>query len=117
MLAALKDAGLSTAILSNGSPDMLAGAVKSAGIAGYLDDVLSVEDVGVFKPHVTVYDLVGKRFGTPPDAGALRFIQRLGCGGRRGLRISDSLGKPRGRTDGPPSLDPGACSVRSHDDP
>ena len=67
MLAALKDAGQSTAILSNGSPDMLSGAVKSAGIAGYLDDVLSVEEVGVFKPHSTVYDLVGNRFGTPPD--------------------------------------------------
>lgn len=76
MLAALKDAGLSTAILSNGSPDMLDGAVKSAGIAGYLDDVLSVEDVGVFKPHATVYDLVGKRFGTPP--GEVLFVSSNG---------------------------------------
>ncbi len=46
---------------------MLAGAVESAGVAGALDDVLSVEDVGVFKPHVSVYDLVGKRFGTAPQ--------------------------------------------------
>lgn len=63
MLAALKDAGLHTAILSNGSPDMLKGAVNSAGLADLLDDNLSVESVGIFKPHKSVYDLVGKRFG------------------------------------------------------
>ncbi len=63
MLAALKTRGLNTAILSNGSPDMLNGAVQSAGIGGVLDDVLSVESVGVFKPAHVVYDLVGQRFG------------------------------------------------------
>jgi len=62
MLAALKEAGLNTAILSNGSPAMLDGAVQSAGLGEMLDDVLSVESVGVFKPHKSVYDLVGKRF-------------------------------------------------------
>ncbi|MEM9584096.1 MAG: haloacid dehalogenase type II [Pseudomonadota bacterium] len=63
MLGALKAAGMNTAILSNGSPDMLAGAVQSAGVGEFLDDVLSVESVGVFKPHKSVYDLVGQRFG------------------------------------------------------
>ncbi|EPX81688.1 haloacid dehalogenase type II [Litoreibacter arenae] len=67
MLAHLKAAGLNTAILSNGSPDMLDGAVSSAGIAENLDDVLSVQSVGVFKPHASVYDLVGKRFGCAKD--------------------------------------------------
>lgn len=67
MLQQLKDAGINTAILSNGSPKMLDGAVQSAGIGGLLDDVLSVESVGVFKPHKSVYDLVGKRFSTTPD--------------------------------------------------
>jgi len=62
MLKALKDAGLNTAILSNGSPDMLDGAVKSAGIADVLDDSLSVQSVGIFKPDARVYDLVGQRF-------------------------------------------------------
>ncbi len=67
MLADLKAAGMQTAILSNGSPDMLASAVESAGIGGVLDDVLSVQDVGVFKPHKSVYDMVGKRFGCAPE--------------------------------------------------
>ena len=67
MLASLKQAGLSTAILSNGSPKMLDGAVQSAGVDAFLDDVLSVESVGVFKPHKSVYDLVGQRFGCAKD--------------------------------------------------
>ena len=63
MLAALKAAGLNTAILSNGSPDMLDGAVASAGLTDRLDAVLSVESVGIFKPDRRVYDLVGTHFG------------------------------------------------------
>lgn len=67
MLAQLKAAGKTCAILSNGSPDMLEGAVDSAGIGTFLDAVLSVEAVGIFKPASTVYDMVGKRFGCAPD--------------------------------------------------
>lgn len=67
MLTRLKATGRTTAILSNGSPDMLDGAVTSAGIGEMLDDVLSVEDVGIFKPARSVYDMVGTRFGTAPE--------------------------------------------------
>lgn len=68
MLRALKTAGMQTAILSNGSPEMLNGAVHSAEIGELLDDVLSVESVGIFKPAEPVYDLVGRRFGCARDA-------------------------------------------------
>lgn len=67
MLAALKAADLNTAILSNGSPDMLTGAVDSAGLGALLDDVLSVESVGIFKPDASVYKLVTDRFGCDRD--------------------------------------------------
>ncbi|MDF0598714.1 haloacid dehalogenase type II [Psychromarinibacter halotolerans] len=67
ILAQLKADGRTTAILSNGEPKMLAGAVDSAGIGAHLDAVLSVEDVGVYKPHRTVYDMVGARFGCAPS--------------------------------------------------
>ena len=40
VLSTLKAAGLKTAILSNGSPDMLNSAVDNAGISGVLDDVM-----------------------------------------------------------------------------
>ena len=67
MLNTLKSAGLNTAILSNGSPQMLQGAVDSAKIGDVLDALLSVESVGIFKPDARVYDLVGAEFGCTKD--------------------------------------------------
>src|SRR5262249_4170052 len=65
VLARLKNAGLKTAILSNGSPAMLDAAVKGAGLDALLDAVLSVEAVGVYKPHPKVYQLAVDRPGMP----------------------------------------------------
>jgi len=67
MLQRLKARGLNTAILSNGAPSMLEAAVGSAGIGALLDDLLSVESVGIFKPAQVVYDMVGTRFGCTRD--------------------------------------------------
>jgi len=71
MLQRLTAAGLKTAILSNGSPQMLGAVVKKAGIAEFLDAVLSVEAVGVYKPHPSVYQLAVDRLAVP--AGAISF--------------------------------------------
>ena len=71
VLAQLKSAGMKTAILSNGAPDMLDAAVSNADIAGLLDAVLSVEEVGVFKPHPSVYRMGEDRLGLP--AGRMSF--------------------------------------------
>ncbi len=53
--------GLRTAILSNGTPAMLAAAVGSAGLESLLEAVISVEEAGVFKPHPRVYELALER--------------------------------------------------------
>lgn len=71
VLRTLKRAGFQTAILSNGTPDMLADGVKAAGIEGLLDHLLSVEEVGVFKPHNHVYQLAVDRLGV--DAREISF--------------------------------------------
>jgi 2-haloacid dehalogenase len=63
MLETLKANGLKTAILSNGEPKMLAAAVQNAGIGELLDAVLSVEDIGIYKPHPSVYQLAVDRLG------------------------------------------------------
>ncbi|WP_324754329.1 haloacid dehalogenase type II [Roseovarius sp. Pro17] len=76
MLRALKAAGLNTAILSNGTPDMLTAAVTSAGIGGDLDDILSVEMCGIYKPASAVYDMVGRRFACAP--GEVLFVSSNG---------------------------------------
>jgi 2-haloacid dehalogenase len=72
VLARLKRAGLQTAILSNGSPKMLEAVVKSAKLEELLDAVLSVEAVGVYKPHPKVYQLAVDRLGVPADAIAFQ---------------------------------------------
>jgi 2-haloacid dehalogenase len=68
VLRRLKEAGFVTAILSNGSPSMLADAVAGARLGDLLDHVLSVEEVGVFKPHSSVYRLAVDRLGVPASA-------------------------------------------------
>ena len=67
VLKRLKDAGMKLAILSNGTPAMLASAVSNAGLSGLFDAVLSVEEVGVYKPHPTVYGLAAGRMGVAAD--------------------------------------------------
>ena len=66
VLRELKARGEHTAILSNGSPAMLASAVEAAGIKADLDAVLSVDTVKMFKPRPEVYALVTKEFSVTP---------------------------------------------------
>jgi 2-haloacid dehalogenase len=72
VLRRLKKAGFVTAILSNGSPSMLADAMAGARLGDLLDHVLSVEEVGVFKPHPSVYRLAVDRLGVPASAIAFQ---------------------------------------------
>jgi len=66
-LKILKTGGRATAILSNGAPKMLTAAVASAGLGDHLDAVLSVEEVGIYKPDPRVYRLAVDRLGTAPE--------------------------------------------------
>ena len=75
-LTTLRDAGYATAILSNGTPSMLASAIAEAGLDAQFDAVLSVEAVATYKPSTRVYDLVGQRFGCTP--GQVLFVSSNG---------------------------------------
>jgi 2-haloacid dehalogenase len=66
MLDRLKRAGVRSAILSNGNPEMLDPMVKASGLADRVDAVLSVDSVGVFKVDPRVYRLVEARCGVKP---------------------------------------------------
>ena len=66
-LRRLREKGVPLAVLSNGSPMMLAAAIKGAGIADLFDAVLSVEQVGVFKVDPRVYQLGVDYFGIPAN--------------------------------------------------
>ena len=66
VLAALKDKGVVTGILSNGDPEMLGVAVRSAGLEGLLDHVLSVDSVRKYKTHPEAYALGPQATGLEP---------------------------------------------------
>src|ERR1700694_166281 len=69
-LEALKKQGVKLAILSNGEPKMLEAAAKSAGIRDLLDDVISIEEVKIFKVSPRVYNLAPERLKvTNPELG------------------------------------------------
>jgi 2-haloacid dehalogenase len=59
--------GLKLAILSNGSPAMLAPVVKNAGLDKTFTAVISVDDVRIFKPDPRVYQLAPDRLGVATD--------------------------------------------------
>ncbi len=67
VLGRLHGAGLKCAILSNGAPNMLDAAVRNAGLGDVLDAVLSIEDVGIYKPHRSVYRLAVDRLGVAAE--------------------------------------------------
>ena len=71
-LRLLKDAGRTTAILSNGTPRMLAAAIGNAHLGELIDATMSVEEVGVYKPHPKVYQHAVDRLGV--RAGAICFV-------------------------------------------
>lgn len=57
VLQALQARGIKTGILSNGDPEMLGIAVRSAGLEGLLDHVISVDAVRKYKTHPDAYAL------------------------------------------------------------
>lgn len=63
VLQALKKLGVVTGILSNGDPEMLGIAVRSAGLEGLLDHVISVDSVRLYKTAPEAYALGEKATG------------------------------------------------------
>ena len=67
VLREIKNRGISTAILSNGSREMLATVVESNGLKSYLDQVVTIEDVRLFKTAPQAYELLLKAFPVKKD--------------------------------------------------
>ncbi|MDX2264218.1 MAG: haloacid dehalogenase type II [Hyphomicrobiales bacterium] len=75
-LRALTAAGLPIAILSNGASATLKEGCAAAGFNGLIDRILSVEAVGVYKPHPSAYRLALEAFGAAP--GEIAFVSANG---------------------------------------
>lgn len=61
-LEACKAAGHPTAILSNGTEEMLAAAALSGGLTAHLDAILSIDSIKTYKPSEQVYALATTAF-------------------------------------------------------
>ncbi len=106
MLEKLKAGGMKTAILSNGSPSMLISAVRNAGIQDLFDDIFSVDDLGIFKPHPSVYKMAQDRLQSEAEdicfmssnawdvAGAANFGFSVVWVNRLGQRLERIPGDP-----------------------
>lgn len=80
-LEALKKDRIKLAILSNGEPKMVEAAAKSAGIRDLLDDIISVEEVKVFKASPRVYNLAPERLKVGnPELGFISANNWDSCG-------------------------------------
>jgi 2-haloacid dehalogenase len=95
-------------ILSNGNPEMLEAGLAAAGLRDRFEHVLSVDQLGVFKPHPSVYELATKAFGLPAER--ILFVSSNGWdafGARSfGLPVAwiNRTGAPLERLGNPPSL-------------
>jgi len=107
-LKALKASGARLAILSNGSPDMLAAAVKSAALENVIDEIFSVDPVRRFKTDPAVYDLVTTGWRLYPDAVSFQSSNRWDIAGatKFGFRTVwlNRYGVPNEYRDFPPHL-------------
>jgi 2-haloacid dehalogenase len=108
-LAALRERGVRTAVLSNGTPRAIEATLAANNLSHLFDAAISVDSARNFKPRPTVYSLAVDRFGVPREqiafvssngwdaTGAAEFgFQAIWCN-RAGLP-AETFGKPPART-------------------
>lgn len=106
-LEALKARGAKLAILSNGTPRMLASALAAGSLEDMFDDVLSVDALGIYKTAPAVYQLAASRFGLAPGEISFQSSNRWDIAGaaRFGFRTIwvNRTGQPDEYADLPPA--------------
>ena len=79
VLKNLKEKKYKISILSNGTPDLLDGLVKSNNLEKMFDDIFSVEEVGIYKPDAKVYDMPIKKYEVAKnEVDFLKIYKQLG---------------------------------------
>jgi 2-haloacid dehalogenase len=109
VLAAVREAGFRTAILSNGSRAMLDTLVKRSGLEAMFDAVLSADAVGVFKTHPRVYQYALDSLGLPAKAISFQSSNAWDAHGASafGMRVvwCNRYGQRRERLPGSPDFE------------
>ncbi len=70
-LARLKDGGYTLVTLTNSSNKAVEEQMTNSGLRKYFDKLLSIEDIGVYKPHRHAYNWAARRMGVEPEESML----------------------------------------------
>ncbi|MCG7198757.1 HAD-IA family hydrolase [Marinobacter pelagius] len=82
-LKKLSEAGVAVGCLTVNSPDKTRRFLEGAGLAGFVDHVVTSRDAGVWKPHPEIYRFAAKRLGTPIERLALVAVHAWDCHGAK----------------------------------
>jgi 2-haloacid dehalogenase len=107
-LRSLRRQNCRIAILSNGDPDMLDKVVRSNGLQDLFDALLSVAEVGVFKPSSRVYRLALTRFGATREQITFVSSNRWDVAGAQAFGLKPVWVNRSGRPDEYPDMPPAA---------
>lgn len=108
VMKALKQEGARLAILSNGSPEMLAAAARSAAIEPLLDAVFSVDEVKRFKTDPSVYEMATSAWRLYPSKVSFQSSNRWDIAGAAHFGFHtvwiNRTGQPDEYRDAPPNV-------------
>jgi 2-haloacid dehalogenase len=79
----LADAGVRVCCLTNGSADTTSGFLARTRLEPYVERVISVAEVGSWKPPARVYHHAADVLGLPPDRVALVAVHAWDCHGAK----------------------------------
>lgn len=82
-LRALSQAGVTVACLTVGSPDNTRRFLDGAGLAEFVDHVVTAQAAGVWKPHPEIYRVAAERTHTPIGRMALVAVHAWDCHGAK----------------------------------
>ena len=105
-LMALKESGATSAILSNGTPAMLASATRAAGIEDLIDHILSVDTLGRFKTVPEVYAMVHAASGAAAGEVSFQSSNRWDIAGAKKFGFRPVWVNRQGNSDEYPDLPP-----------
>ena len=108
-LSILKTRGFQIAILSNGTPAMLEAAVENSGLTAVIEEIYSVEEVGVFKPDPRVYQTAVDRLDLRPEQIVFQSSNAWDVAGASafGLKVAwiNRFGQSKERLPGHPDIE------------
>ncbi|EMA43700.1 haloacid dehalogenase type II [Halococcus saccharolyticus] len=104
----LREGGYDCYVVSNGNPAMLDSMVEGAAIGDLLEDTISADEIGTFKPDAEIYRHAAGRTGTPIDeiahvSAGWFDVQGATHAGMQGVWV-DRKGSPWDPFDGDPDL-------------